>query len=209
MDWLGGRLCYRMPEDWYAVRKRDFQANYGGGMLARIYGDSPIAAVKEYLGDFELHPWFFTSVPKGFWEDRANRLAYMNWLGKQLNYQAPQDWYGIKKSHFQENSGGGLLGSIYNHSPQCAVAELFPNFQFLPWMFTTVPQGYWQHTDNRLAFLIWLGEKKNVQSFADWQRLKRSDFKENGGAGLLNSYYDDSPEKAIQEYLANRPETEE
>ena len=36
--------------------------------------------------------WISGSVPRGFWRNPGNRLAYMNWLGKRLGYEKPEDW---------------------------------------------------------------------------------------------------------------------
>ena len=35
MRWLGKKLKFKRPQDWYKVRRHDFLANYGGGLLVR------------------------------------------------------------------------------------------------------------------------------------------------------------------------------
>ena len=35
-------------------------------------------------------------VPAGFWEVAENRHRYLRWLGKELGFRRPEDWYRIQ-----------------------------------------------------------------------------------------------------------------
>ena len=45
--------------------------------------------------EYEWLPWKFNTVPKGFWDDRANIDKYMSWLSKELNIKTIEDWYNV------------------------------------------------------------------------------------------------------------------
>jgi hypothetical protein len=51
MAWLGQRLGYARPEDWYQVTARDIRNNYGGGLLARFRSYKDL--LKECIPDLE------------------------------------------------------------------------------------------------------------------------------------------------------------
>jgi len=108
LAWLGERLGYKKPEDWYAVTQHDFYAHRGIQFL-KLYDSSPMAAVKEFLPRHPWKEWKFARVPVAFWKEAKNRQRYLRWLGSQLGFKRSVDWRRIRRHHFLENCGGGLL----------------------------------------------------------------------------------------------------
>ena len=145
--------------------------------------------------------WRFGSVPNGFWSDRDNRIEYMDWLGKRLGFRAESDWYGIRKQDFVRNHGAGLLKNFFDDSPQAAVADFLPEFDWQPWLFRSVPQAFWQSREHRCAFLKYLADKCGLRSRHDWLHTRTRDFREHGGYALLNEHYGGSVSAAATEYL--------
>jgi hypothetical protein len=199
MNWLSAELGFRRVEDWYGVTKRSFKEHYGAGLLHGCYGDSALAAVQEYHPDHHWHAWLFKESPHRFWHDAANRRAYMTWLGQQLGYKRPEDWYGLTQRDFSEHKGAGLLAQRYSDSPQSAVREYLPELPRTPWLFTSVPQQFWHDAENRMCYLQWLGQRLGFLSSSDWFRLGSTDFKDNRGGGLLEFYANHTIGKAIGE----------
>ncbi|WP_283432826.1 hypothetical protein [Neorhodopirellula lusitana] len=144
--------------------------------------------------------WGRGRVPHGFWDEKENRLAYLQWLGLKLGMQCPEDWYAIQRQHFIRNYGGGLLGVWYRDSPQAAVRELLPDYPWRPWLFKRTPQGYWTSAENRRAYMKWLTRKLKFRRRDDIYGLSKQDFTENGGAGLLGNHYDWSVVAAVREF---------
>ena len=77
MEWLGHKLDFHAPEEWYALKRRHFLHNRGGGLLAGVYRDSPLEALRDFMPDRDWHPWLLNCTPQRFWTDRVNRRAYM------------------------------------------------------------------------------------------------------------------------------------
>lgn len=200
MNWLHAELKFRSYEQWYGVTKKTFKKHFGAGLLYGWYGDSVLAAVKEYQPGYEWHPWLFNESPNRFWHDAENRRAYMSWLGKKLSFDRPEDWFAVTTKSFVENRGSGFL-SFYGDSPQQAVREYLPGLASNPWLFTSVPQQYWQDADNRMCYLKWLGQQLGFQNPTDWFRLSSTDFRANRGRGLLDFYASQAIGKAIAEAL--------
>lgn len=201
MDWLAAELGFRQPDDWYRATKRTFADHYGAGLLFGWYGDSVLAAVREYCPEHAWHPWLFSNTPQRFWHDADNRRTYMTWLGEQLQYERPEDWYAITQKDFHENNGSGLLRCHYGDSPQRAVREFLPDLPRMPWLFTSVPQQFWHDVENRMCYLKWLGRMLKFRNSSDWFRLFTTDFRRNHGGGLLDYYAGGPLGQALAEVL--------
>ena len=204
MDWLGHRCGFQKICDWYQLNRMHFRKNFGGGLLMSFYGDSPLESVKDYLPEYPWKPWLFKRTPQGFWQDRCNRVTYMDWLAGRLGFHAEADWYGIAQRDFFANDGGGLLATVYDFSPQAALHDYRPEYPWTPWLFRSVPKGFWAVSENRVWYLRWLGEKLGYQAETDWKLVRQRDFCENGGSGLLMNIYGGSPQRAVRELLDGR-----
>ncbi|MBL4884777.1 MAG: hypothetical protein JKY95_09620 [Planctomycetaceae bacterium] len=203
MRWLGVQLGFRRKEDWYQITKQDFHSNFGGGLLANFYEDSPQQAVFDHFPNYDFKRWLFRSAPQGYWQDKKNRIEYMDWLGVKLGLNSLDDWYQVSRSHFHTNRGGGLLANYYGDSVFRALAEYAPRKKWQPWSFHTVPQGFWQDVDNRRAYLRWLGKQLGFTKLSDWYKLNRQHFSDHHGESIFISYYNGSIFNALQDYRPN------
>ena len=56
-------------------------------------------------------------MPAGFWELAKNRRRYLRWLGKELGFRQPEDWYRIRTDEIKRRHGEQLLtrySSLYD-----------------------------------------------------------------------------------------------
>ncbi|MEZ6125103.1 MAG: hypothetical protein R3C49_18305 [Planctomycetaceae bacterium] len=201
MNWLAAECGYVNPDDWYYATKDTFSRHCGSGMLHGRFNDSVLAALQDYLPHYNWEPWRFSNTPLRYWHSIENRRKYMTWLGEQLGFQKPEDWYQISKDAFLKNCGRGLLRSYYGDSPQAAVREYLPDIDWKPWLFRSVPQQFWQNPQHRLSYLKWLGNQLGYRTSQEWDRLTCRDLRENHGAGLL-AFYSDHPEPQLEEIPA-------
>jgi hypothetical protein len=127
MTWLGKKLRLKCMNDWYRVTGADFNANHGNQFL-KLYGGSPIAALRDCFPRHTWNEWMFSRVPVGFWDNPENRKRYLRWLGNQLKYKRPKDWYQARRHHFTANYGGGLLFRYKSHRD--LLAECMPRLDW-------------------------------------------------------------------------------
>ena len=186
MKWLAEQCGINKPGDWYQITNRDFRTHKGGAFL--LHYDSTISdAVKAYLPEIKWNEWQFGKTPKGFWDDRANRVRYMKWLGKRLGCRKLDDWYAVTRKDFEQNFGNQLM-KHYNGSPLAAAMDCFSNHNWLEWKFARVPVGFWKKKANRERYLVWLEKQLKIRKSEDWNKVRRADLKDNFGGGLLAMY---------------------
>jgi hypothetical protein len=131
-------------------------------------------------------------VPDGFWQDSQNRIAYMAWLGKTLNYSKPEDWFQITKNAFYENRGTGFLACNYGDSPIRALREYNEKLTKHEWLFRSVPQGFWYNKENRQRYIKWLGKELNYKNQEDWYQITGNAIDNRYGGRLLQGFYNGS-----------------
>jgi len=186
MAWLGRRLGFRRPADWYRATTADFQRHAGGSLLGE-YRSSVAATVKACFPAYPWKEWLFGRLPTGFWDDRRNCRRYMRWLGKRLGYRRLDDWYRVTYWDFTRNHGKTLLRR-YRNSPAAAVMALLPRSQWCEWKFTRVPPEFWDRIENRRRYVKWLGGQLGYRRRADWARVRRKDFVAHFGGALIVRY---------------------
>lgn len=71
---------------------------------------------------------------------------------------------------FVDNSGSSLL-KHYNQSHIQLIVRSFPNHEWLPWKFGSVPKGYWESSENVKKYMNWLSRQLNVNKIEDWYNV--------------------------------------
>jgi len=75
---------------------------------------------------------------------------------------------------------------MYKGSPYRLLKVAFPDFPWRPWLFKTVPDGYFDAVENRTAYVEWLMEIVSVKRPSD---LRYQHFRDHHGASLLMKYH--------------------
>ncbi len=204
MNWLGQQLGIRRAEDWYNVTNDDFIRNKGGAFLLH-YNCTISAAVMAHLPDYEWKEWLFRKIPKGFWHLKKNRLRYLKWLADRLEIRRMEGWYHLTRRHFEENCGNNLLKQFAG-SPCLLLKDAYSRYPWKEWMFRRVPLGFWKRRENRRRYMDWLGKHLGYKTPEDWYQIRRSDFLQNYGGGLLASLssYKDLLEEHLPDLDWNR-----
>ncbi len=71
--------------------------------------------------------------------------------------------------------------------------DLLAHRNWCEWRFARVPLGFWDSAENRSRYVKWLGTRLGYRTPEDWCYVRRSDFLNNCGGGLLaglGSYVD-------------------
>src|SRR5690242_1908776 len=60
------------------------------------------------------------NVP-GVWKSKRNHKIFFDWLGNELGFKSPDDWYNISLQQIKENGGEKLISKYYQNSPPKAL----------------------------------------------------------------------------------------
>jgi hypothetical protein len=94
-----------------------------------------VEIIQEYRSDYHFYEWRFAETPKRFWHVPYNCRRYLYWLGEQLGFRHPQDWYSISTKHFRENYGRGLLCFHNDWSAEIVVKNIEWNWDIEKFFF--------------------------------------------------------------------------
>lgn len=141
MRWLGTKLGYKTPHDWYRLTNHDLAANEGASLVQ--YGYKTIDLIRELYPDETFYPWMFRQVSQGFFQSKQERIEYLRWLGNKLNFKTESDWLTLKRKNFADHGGAPLFDQYYQGDMSKALQELFPDREWFPWEFEQTPIGYW------------------------------------------------------------------
>ncbi|MBL8872721.1 MAG: hypothetical protein JNK90_23280 [Planctomycetaceae bacterium] len=195
IEWFEKEVGIQSKSDWYNFENADIESNYGGGLLTRFeYGFKSL--LKYVYPEENWLEWKFIRIPVGYWNHLDNRLRYLRWLGKTLGFKKIDDWYELKRVHFIQNCGETLLTLYYDHDLFKPLAELFPGYEFYPWMFDRVPDGYWDKPENCRTYLEWLAEQLGFTELEQWYDVVLADFNHYFGKGYMQRF--NTPYQALQ-----------
>ena len=136
-DWFENKMNFKDKSDWYLITVREIK-NHGGSGLLEKYNGSLQYALKSIYPNYEWIPWLF-SVSPGFWEDINNQRKYFDWFENKMNFKDKSDWYSITIKKINNHGGSGLLRK-YNDSLQHALKSIYPNYEWIPWLFSVSPR---------------------------------------------------------------------
>src|SRR6056297_2757828 len=135
------------------------------------------------------HPEWETMsrLPAFFWNDEHNHKRYIEWLGIQLGFEKPVDWYAVTSEDFTDRRGHGFL-EYYEHSYVRALQKHFPTYDWKPWLFRQAPKGYWHQLENCAKFVHWFESEKGFASPDGWCGITQDDIYDLHGAGLMDHF---------------------
>lgn len=183
LNWLGKLLGFKSPDDWRKIRRRDFKEHEGIGLIDGPYGRDLAKATKELFPDRQWNAWEFIKTPIGFWDNPKNSRAYLTWLGIEMGFKSKSEWYKVRRADFRENMGNGFIKRF--KTAYAGLSLAFPDYKWLPWLFESVPNGFWKSKSNRHWYLIWLGKQLKFETRPQWQQLTSNQLITLSGAGLL------------------------
>jgi hypothetical protein len=163
-----------------AIRK--FRGLYSkGGFCMKCLLARARERAKEHWPD---KAWLTGRVPQGYWLEKKNIVSYIDWLGSEMKFSCMEDWYAVDQDTFRKNKGNGILDR-FNNSFHKILSCAFPEYEFLPWKFSSVPQGFWTNDDNIKWYLEWLFKELGYNTLDDWCKVTSHDIANNYGRGLL------------------------
>jgi len=181
------------------LRKVDFSANHGNGLLARYHWSPEVIIdsltesndvggekVSDTTSGIERTAHTGIIRPRNYWNSIENQRAFLYELGKRMAIKDPSMWYSVQKKDIIEHGGSGLIDR-YEGSLFGLLTAVYPHVQWLPWKFAHLPRGLSQDK-NVLKNAISACEKElKIKSSTDWYRVSQLQLDELGVAHIFNA----------------------
>lgn len=138
-------------------------------------------------------------VVDGHWDNRGNRVHFMEGLATALGVEKLEDWKNVGREQVRERGGGGLLAK-FDNSMHRLLADVFPHRSPLEAASCRPrrPQGYWGVAENRRRFLEEVRKEEAIGEAREWCKVTTRDIRRHGGQALLN-YHNGSLRAALAE----------
>ena len=125
-------------------------------------------------------------VDNGYWRNKENRKRAYLYAKQKLAIRDPEDWYKIRASDLRDIGLNFLLSSQYCGSWMKFLMEFNPDYEFVPWKFICLPNGFWKEHHNLRKYFEWLATIKGFKYMADFYTLKASDLINNLGSSIVS-----------------------
>jgi len=143
-------------------------------------------------------PWKFTTAPMGTWKERSNHILFFQYVQSKIGIEREQDWYShLSRSLILGLGGGGLLSNHYNGSPFHFLSSMIPHHRWDVWKFKWTPMNFWRSMSRRIDYFEWLCQELKFLIPHEFYSLSLDLIEENGGKGLVSSYFSNSPESFV------------
>ncbi|MEO8287105.1 MAG: hypothetical protein ABI670_11795 [Chloroflexota bacterium] len=189
-----------------------FAENGLRGMLDRVYGGSPHAALVDLYP--EIEGWDHKTSPRDWWQGEEGRERARSATRSMLRYMgldsAPAEVLAkkISQASFKQYELLGMLSVVYSSSPYEALRDVLGDSMH-PWLMQNTPSGYWSGDKGRIHALMamrWLTEQLGITENAGReeleQRMTRKEFESRGLSGMLQTVYRSRIADAINDLLS-------
>ncbi len=202
-------------DDWYKIKLK--QLDKITSVLRKFKKLSTVEILETIYPKGKFLPWKFVKkggrIIKGTWEKKENRIKYIKWLKKELNYKTLSNFYKINYQIFKDNYGEGLTHSSNSKTKErftilYLLKEAYPNYHWKFWLFAEAPNDVWNDKNNHKIFFDWVLKKEKINIFKkNIYTFTAAKFKKYKGASTLLNKYDnffDCLEKLYPEANLNR-----
>jgi very-short-patch-repair endonuclease/ABC-type Zn uptake system ZnuABC Zn-binding protein ZnuA len=132
------------------------------------------------------------NIKKNSWKNTENHVLYARYLGNELRFTEPEDWYKISHKDIKKNKGAGLLAQYYNDSPILFVKEvvklIYPDYEWFEWKFNKTTNKFWDKIENQKIYMDWLFNELKFTKIEDFYNINIDIIRQNFGDSLLHKY---------------------
>jgi len=188
VDWL--KKTVGVPDE-RQLNVRHFLENRGSGLLAK-YDQSPhlllffLGRHGGSNGKGSNGKGGVDYTPRNYWTSIENQRAFLEDLANSLGFDIHdlQRWYALELKDYQGRGGSGLL-NLYRNSPSAMLKAVFPELEWLPWKFSTMPRRIWEDKEAMHSALKLIKTTFSIKSDEEWRRLSPAQLQQLGLAQVV------------------------
>lgn len=196
LDSVAEKLEIQSQLDWYHVSSKEVKKK-GAFHLIQKYS-SLFNALRTLYPEFDWNEHLFQKKSHNHWNCTKNRRQLFDWIGETLGIQTQEDWYKTTVREVIQVGGSSVLSTKYHNSLYQVLSSIYDEFEWNPLLFHQVPKHHWENPENRKELFDSLAIKLGIKTREDWYNVSSDYIEQNGGAGLLRNYYNNSLRLALQ-----------
>eukprot|EP01125_Pyxidicula_operculata_P011832 TRINITY_DN3871_c0_g1_i1.p1 TRINITY_DN3871_c0_g1~~TRINITY_DN3871_c0_g1_i1.p1 ORF type:complete len:468 (+),score=35.99 TRINITY_DN3871_c0_g1_i1:69-1472(+) len=182
MNWLQDKLNIKSMEDWYDFKTEDV-IKYRGHFMVEKYG-SLYDILKAHYPSHTWYPWMFKKLSNGYWNNRENRIQYLEYLKEKLNIKSPEDWYNIEENQIcRPNILRNFKRTLF-----LLLKDSYPDYAWKEWKFKKQSKNFWKSPDNLKDKLEHVAKVLEVNNLDDWYRVSRKQLIMLDAFGCITEY---------------------
>ena len=103
------------------------------------------------------------TCPQGYWKPLENKKKYIGFLSNKLGFTCYEHWYKIENKDFEKNKG--LLWEYFKKkkSIKNLLYDVFPNYNWMPFLFTKVEKDWFEKKLNHYIFMNYLMKQEKIE----------------------------------------------
>eukprot|EP01122_Echinamoeba_exundans_P011235 TRINITY_DN4400_c0_g1_i1.p1 TRINITY_DN4400_c0_g1~~TRINITY_DN4400_c0_g1_i1.p1 ORF type:complete len:204 (-),score=27.30 TRINITY_DN4400_c0_g1_i1:483-1094(-) len=126
--------------------------------------------------------------PPNYWNDVATQKRLFDAIAVSMSISSPEQWYKIRLADIYKHGGGSVIRHYYGSNLARALAAVYPDHEWLPWRFPSVPRTIWLSMEMRNKFREYAMRQLRIATEADWAAVSAQQIAALGGRGLLQHY---------------------
>jgi len=132
--------------------------------------------------EHKWEPWKFRRKALHYRSSSLELRHQCDALASLLGVKTPDQWYSVEFDKITEkNVPSDILLSKINQSPITTLQIAYPEHQFIPWKFKTVPKLFWKQPNNLSALMNWISDQLEIKTMDQWYRVTQATFDKLGG----------------------------
>lgn len=187
VKWLKSQLGLVSLHSLYKLTIQDIK-DYGGGGLARQFGESVYDILRSAFPKHDWQPWKFSYVPKAVWATPNLPARFLSALGTKMKISSMEEWYQISAHEIEQNGGASLL-EYYDSSVYETLSAAFPDHQWKSWRFSKVSNGFWRKLENQRGFFEDVSQELSIKTPEDWYQCTSAQLVARFGVETLFEQY--------------------
>jgi hypothetical protein len=185
-DWIFEKMDAISWEDWYSISNEVVHSFGGEPLLHDYYGGSLINALAKIYPEFQWQAWKFQNVSRGYWNSLESKRQYFDWIAEKMGLKNCEDWYSvdIKELGYPGNKGP----MEFQHHPSNILMQVYPEVEWQPWRFDSIPKNYWNQLEHQTKYMEWLGDYLGIDTSSQWIGISGNQLSIHGAKKILSKY---------------------
>jgi hypothetical protein len=140
-------------------------------------------ALQKAYSDHVWQPWQFEIAPQGFWTTAAGARQFFEWI---RNDEPMEVLYELSMREIVKRGGQGLMQQTGSSVLQ-ALKMAYPEHNFQPHRFKSVPKHHWESLENQRALFDDIFKQLQFKEMSDWYSITIETLRKMKGTGECHS----------------------